>query len=395
MKNIFLAYIKLKTFSGQTGATLQIEKYLSEEGFVFNPIFLFPLDRTGRNRIIVTLEWFLKTLFYSFQIGKIFLTRKPILYINIGQSLSSFFRVLWWFLPLRMIHPGLKVIVSLHGNSFLFWDHQSREMFWFKKILNLSNIVTVLSQTHVYFLNQLGLNKNLEIRIVYNTNDSKSLSESDLKNKINRNPERIQILFLSLLIESKGYIEYLEAMEILAKTPLKLPVTAILCGPINISRYCTHFKDAQSAEEWIVNKINLINDIQPDKFDIKWIRGAFGVEKDALFRNADIFIFPSLYPNESMPLVLLEAMSAGCAIISNTTGEILDILDENMAFLDSKLTPMKIVQHVQQLMENENLRRAFVLEGYKKVNEKFSPDNYKYNWINIFKSLRNTSVNVG
>lgn len=389
MKHIFLSYIKLKTFSGQTGATLQIEKYLSEEvGYQFSPIYLFPLDRTGRNRLIVTLEWFLKTLYYSYQILKIFFTSKPILYINIGQSLSSFFRVLWWFLPLKLLRPGIKVVTSLHGNSFLYWRKDSREMYWFMKILNLSNVVTVLSQTHVDFLKKLELNEKLEIRIVYNTNDTTNLSKNDIELKINKNPDKIHILFLSLLIESKGYIEYLGAIELLAKSELKIPINAILCGPINISRYCTKFKDALSAEDWIENQIAIINKIQPDKLNIQWIKGAYGSQKDQYFQEADIFVFPSLYPNESMPLVLLEAMSAGCAIISTTTGEILDILDEKIAFLEPKLSEDKICYYLKELIENDSLRKSFALEGYRKVKAKFSPENYKMNWINIFHSLQ-------
>ena len=386
---IFLSYIKLKTFSGQTGATLQIEKYLSDQGYQFKPIYLFPLDRTGRNRAIVTFEWFLKTLFYSYQIFNIFIVKKPILYINLGQSLSSFFRILWWFLPLKLIRPSTKVVTSLHGNSFLFWGENSREMFWFKRILNLTDIVTVLSQTHIDFLKKLGLKGNVELQIVYNTNDTKSLSEHDINIKLNRVNDRIQILFLSLLIESKGYIEFLGAIEILAKSELKLPVTAVLCGPINISRYCTKFRDTKSAQDWIESKILEINNIQPTKLNIQWITGAYGVQKDELFKASDIFVFPSLYPNESMPLVLLEAMSAGCAIISTTTGEIMDILDSNMAFLEPKLSDIQISNYIQELINNNTIRRSFAFEGYRRVQDKFSPNNYKNHWISIFNKLQN------
>ena len=74
--------------------------------------------------------------------------------------------------------------------------------------------------------------------------------------------------------------------------------------------------------------------------------------------------------------------------MATTTGEILDILDEKIAFLEPKLSEDKICYYLKELIEKDSLRKSFALEGYRKVKAKFSPENYKMNWINIFHSLQ-------
>lgn len=388
MTSVFLSFIKLNSFSGQTGATLQIESLLQDTKFKFKYLYLFPLQRSGGNKFVGLTIWVLKTLLYSFQILNLLVTRDAILYINLGQSLSSFFRVLWWFIPLKFLRPKLKIVVSLHGNFFLNWDLNSREIFWFKKIINDAHILTVLSERHKTHLRQIGIESNVDIRVVYNTNDNKSLTIDEINAKLHTKRESIQLLFLSLLIETKGYIEYLEAMKLIAAKPHQTPIEAILCGPINISRYCTKFKNAEMATIWIHSMVEEINSINPTQFKIKWIQGAFGNEKDQLFFDADIFIFPSRYPNESMPLVLLEAMSSGCAIISSNVGEINKILDNETALIEEILLTDKIVEHCEKFISQPDLRNEIALKAYNKVLTQFSAKNYKNNWIEIFNDLK-------
>jgi glycosyltransferase involved in cell wall biosynthesis len=64
---------------------------------------------------------------------------------------------------------------------------------------------------------------------------------------------------------------------------------------------------------------------------VRWVRGAIGPAKQALFQEADIFVFPTRYAVEAQPLVLLEAMASACAIVTTRAGEIATILDDQSA----------------------------------------------------------------
>lgn len=62
----------------------------------------------------------------------------------------------------------------------------------------------------------------------------------------------------------------------------------------------------------------------------------FGDAKEIFWKHADIFVFPTYYPNECFPLVLLEAMQHKVACISTNEGGIPDILENNNCGLIAK-----------------------------------------------------------
>ena len=55
---------------------------------------------------------------------------------------------------------------------------------------------------------------------------------------------------------------------------------------------------------------------------IRLLGPKFGAQKSAILQHADIFVFPTYYPNECFPLVLLEAMQQHLPIISTHEGGI-------------------------------------------------------------------------
>ena len=46
----------------------------------------------------------------------------------------------------------------------------------------------------------------------------------------------------------------------------------------------------------------------------------YGSAKDAFYRDVDVFLFPTRYPNEAQPLVVLEALAAGVPVIATARG---------------------------------------------------------------------------
>ena len=149
-----------------------------------------------------------------------------------------------------------------------------------------------------------------------------SVSDSFIEKKHSDQNSPVHILHLSLLIESKGFPLYLEALEIIARRNLDRTIRAILCGPITFSPYCKQFTSVEDKRMWIERKVELINRISNGLLTVEWIPGATGKLKQKLFEDSHIFVFPSSFPVEAQPIVLLEALATGCSIITSAAGEI-------------------------------------------------------------------------
>jgi glycosyltransferase involved in cell wall biosynthesis len=52
----------------------------------------------------------------------------------------------------------------------------------------------------------------------------------------------------------------------------------------------------------------------------QWLGPVYGTDKSLFYSSIDAFVFPSSYANEAQPLVLLEALGGGAAVLATTRG---------------------------------------------------------------------------
>lgn len=99
----------------------------------------------------------------------------------------------------------------------------------------------------------------------------------------------------------------------------------------------------------------------------------YGKEKLEMFRNADIFVFPTFYRNECFPLVLIEAMQHRLACISTNEGGIPDIVDNNITgLLVEKCNATMLANSIEQLMTDRHLCKKMGQSGYEKYKRQFT-----------------------
>lgn len=60
--------------------------------------------------------------------------------------------------------------------------------------------------------------------------------------------------------------------------------------------------------------------------DVQWVGPLYGQDKNSWFESLDIFLFPSMYPNEAYPIVLVEALAAGAVPFVTDIGCIPDVM---------------------------------------------------------------------
>lgn len=181
---------------------------------------------------------------------------------------------------------------------------------------------------------------------------------------------KVKIIFLSNLIESKGVSVLLDACSILHKKNIDFECNFIGAeGDLTISQF---------------NKKVIQNELTSK---VHFLGKKFGKEKNEILENADIFAFPSYYSNECFPLVLLEAMSAGLSVVSTFEGGIPDIVSEGITgFLVPQRNSIELAKQLEQLISFPELRFKMGHAARNKFESMFKLENFELNLIEILNS---------
>lgn len=92
-----------------------------------------------------------------------------------------------------------------------------------------------------------------------------------------------------------------------------------------------------------------------------------------LLKLFDLYVLPSLW--EGLPMVLLEAMAAGCPIVATDVGgNAHAITDGYNGTLVEPRNPHKLSESVINLLEQPNVRETYIRNGFKIFNERFSAE---------------------
>ena len=165
-----------------------------------------------------------------------------------------------------------------------------------------------------------------------------------------------QILFLSNMIASKGVWELVDACKILKDSGISFK-----CHFVGKWGNITE-QDFSSA----IRQKGLENHVMA--------HGAkYGEEKIRFFQEADLFVFPTCYPNECFPIVLLEAMQQGLPCISTDEGGIPDIIDEGKTgFIVEKKDARQLADRIRYLIEHPESCKKMGENGYRKYRSQFT-----------------------
>jgi glycosyltransferase involved in cell wall biosynthesis len=272
----------------------------------------------------------------------------------------------------------MPLVISLHGHWFAEWPRTNCKTRIFLKILSTAKLVVVYNSCQKRHLIEHGL-KEEGIRMIANTCDIKPLSNDQVTTK-HLSASVIRILFLSNLIDSKGYKEFLGMLRLIDNFNCPMHIEAVLCGKIMQAGF------SKGSAETIENIESLISEINNNtSIRAIWIKGASDTEKQELFKKTHIFVFPSRI--EAQPIVLIEAMASGCAIISSKAGLIPSMLGDNAAVLLENLSHEEIAKQTVNLINNQHKRNSLALAALERCRNLFSISVYEKSWNNLFIEL--------
>lgn len=205
------------------------------------------------------------------------------------------------------------------------------------------------------------------LKSIHNTTKQLSLKHESDQHLINK----VKILFISNLFESKGVYVLLDACKILKKRNLHFHCTFV-GGEGDISKQ--QFQDK-------TKHLNLLGYVE-------YLGTKFNQEKANEYTKAHIFAFPTFYHNECFPLVILEAMQYKLPIVTTLEGGIPDMVEDGVTgFLVNQKDVENLANNLELLIQNSRLRKRMGVAGRKKYEEDYKLEIFELRLINIFRQI--------
>lgn len=217
-----------------------------------------------------------------------------------------------------------KVIMHLHGGGFEdFYRSSSR---WNKFLIrqNLKKVDTIivlgeLLKDQFDCVSSIVKNK---LSVVPN-GLTLGVNDPAINFKSFNKDEIINLIYLSSLMPSKGFMDVIHAVEILKKQ---------LCKKYHLD-ICGNFVNAITEEKCDLKNIeDLLSYIKENNLEkeITYHGQVLGTTKETLLKKAHIFLLPTYYPWEGQPLSIIEALAFATPIISCKHKGIPEMLDEGI-----------------------------------------------------------------
>jgi glycosyltransferase involved in cell wall biosynthesis len=170
-----------------------------------------------------------------------------------------------------------------------------------------------------------------------------------------------RILFLSNMIAEKGPLDLVEALAVLARRGHSFSAT--FAG--------APFHDGCLAEfDERVRQHGLAE-------SVRYIGAVYGAAKDRLFAAHDIFAFPTY--RDAFPLVVIEAMQHGLAVVSTHEGAIGDsVADGDTGFLVEPRDTGALADRLEQLVSDRELRDRMGARGRQRYDAHFTAERFEH-----------------
>ena len=259
----------------------------------------------------------------------------------------------------------VKIVYHFHNKGVSKRQNRTLDNWFYKWMFNESKVI--LLSKHLY----VDIKKYVSPDQVYycaNGIADETLNHSLKLNK-SKKPLNVELLFLSNLIKTKGVQILLEACKDLKDNGLPFHCTFIGgIGDISLAQFNSS-----------VRSLNLSDEVD-------YIGKKHGMEKATAFKNADIFVHPTL--NDCVPLVILEAMQYSLPVISTYEGGIPDLVENrNTGFLVRKNNVKDLSVRLQELINSKESRDLMGKAGRRKYEQQFTIASFEKRFLDIINQI--------
>ena len=275
--------------------------------------------------------------------------------------------VLW--MPMHNIpfirRKKLKTVVTIHDLAFKFFpvSFPENELKKLNFLVDLAikksdKIIAVSESTKRDILKVYASISPDKIKVIYHGFDAELFQKKYRQEEINKVLNKYKI-------DDSEYILYVGAIQ--PRKNLKTLITAF-------SLYKKQNQDSKlklvlaggKAWEW-QETINAVMK-SPFKDDIIMTEKVSFDDLAVLYKQASLFVFPSLYEGFGIPI--LEAFASGIPVITARNSSLPEIGGEAAEYFDSS-NPEELTEKIKNILENPDVREKIILKGKEQI-EKFS-----------------------
>ena len=263
------------------------------------------------------------------------------------------------------IFSNSKIIVHLIGDDFkrfIFRLSKIERLFIFSIFYKVSTWVVLgkkMKKDISFFLKNKKLNK----KIIINPGLCEYINHKP-DNKIKH--KEIVVSYMSNLIYEKGIVIFLKSVIDLVEN-YNINIKVKIAGTIQ-KGFKNDLVDSAVREAQTKSYISFVGVIT-------------GMSKWKFLSSSQIFILPTFYHSESLPLVLIDAMRSGCYCISTPIGEIKYLLSKNRGALIKNLSEKNIKKKILEAINNPALTKKKTLRAQKFIQSNFNQLKYNHNII--------------
>jgi glycosyltransferase involved in cell wall biosynthesis len=252
---------------------------------------------------------------------------------------------------------GVEYILYCHGKGFRKLERKSGPLMRYVVKFVLAQALSGLVLGDRL---KAGLNRHLPDRKLFILpNAIYDAKEPPKKSEVSR---PVQILYLSNLVPSKGVMEFVKMAGIVRK---HIPNTRfVLAGNFRSNDFSQQVDDCIDREQ-----LRACMDIPG---------AVYGKDKEKLFQESDIFVFPTYYELETFGLVNLEAMRSGLPVVSTPEGAIPEVVCDGITgFIVNPHDIEQLSERVLKLVEDRELRIAMGQAGRKRFEQYYTTEAYE------------------
>lgn len=276
-------------------------------------------------------------------------------------------------LPYGIENSGVPGVLTVHDVIFKRFPSQyspidrwiyDRKMAYSCQVAD--RIIAISEQTKKDVIEFYGVAEN-KIEVVYQSCDASFMQAPDkdgttkIKAKYHL-PERY-LLYVGSLVERKNILNLVKAFELLKDKELSL----VLVG--NGGSYRNKV-DGYISEKKLGERIQILTEVSND-------------ELPAMYRQAQAFVYPSLYEGFGIPII--EALWSNIPVITTKDGCFPEAGGPGSIYVDTNM-PGAMADAITGVLKNDSLRKDMITAGQKYV-QRFRPEIIASQVMKVYENL--------